>query len=488
MIGAGVGFFGKLPSHGDFIERRVNGSFRDIWDQWLQRCIAQSQRTLGDRWLDFYLTSPMWRFFLSDGVAGAASFAGVLLPSVDRVGRYFPLTVVVELSTELSPLSFASASAQWFEEVEQLCSDALRSQSFELAAFDASLSESAAALVDANLCSAHAGFRADASQWRWAIKSSNDLEGPIGFALMTTAQSALRPLTMWWTDGSEHVQPSALLTRGLPRPESFAALLAGTWNDGQWQGDLFTSTAPESLAVEPSFETHSAGATDAGVVRESNQDNFVLCDVNRLWVVADGMGGHKDGDVASQMVVDALNSLESTASLNALLESISVALERVNADLRRSALSVGSDEPTGSTVVTLGIRGSQFLVCWAGDSRVYLYRNHTLVQITRDHVAAPPAPEESSLVSLVNASGEITRAVGGVDLLELEHVVDSLIATDRFLLCSDGLYGALPESTIMACLQRPTVKEASAELIEQARLAGARDNITAVVVDVRAQL
>src|SRR5215467_11283482 len=97
MSGASVGFFGKLPSHGDFIERRVGAPFRDVWDEWLQRCIATSRQTLGSEWLDCYLTSPMWRFFLSDGIAGATSYAGILLPSVDRVGRYFPLTVVVEL-------------------------------------------------------------------------------------------------------------------------------------------------------------------------------------------------------------------------------------------------------------------------------------------------------------------------------------------------------------------------------------------------------
>ena len=106
MAAVDVGFFGKLPSHGDFIERRVASAFREAWDEWLQRCMTQSQRELGSRWLDCYLTSPMWRFFLCDGVAGAASYAGILLPSVDRVGRYFPLTVVVELPVELAASLF----------------------------------------------------------------------------------------------------------------------------------------------------------------------------------------------------------------------------------------------------------------------------------------------------------------------------------------------------------------------------------------------
>ena len=117
MSGATVGFFGKLPSHGDFLERRVGSAFRDLWDDWMQRCIVESQQELAGRWLDCYLTSPMWRFYLCDGVAGSASYAGVLLPSVDRVGRYFPLTVVVELPAGIAAAEFAQAAAGWFAHI-----------------------------------------------------------------------------------------------------------------------------------------------------------------------------------------------------------------------------------------------------------------------------------------------------------------------------------------------------------------------------------
>src|SRR5258708_39860674 len=89
-----VGFFGKLPSHGDFVRRRVADDFVAGWDAWLQRCLAQSRETLGDAWLDTYLTSPVWRFALAPTVCGAAAVAGILVPRVGRVGRYFPLTLV----------------------------------------------------------------------------------------------------------------------------------------------------------------------------------------------------------------------------------------------------------------------------------------------------------------------------------------------------------------------------------------------------------
>jgi type VI secretion system protein ImpM len=488
MSGANIGFFGKLPSHGDFIERRVGGAFRDVWDDWMQRCMVESQRELGGRWLDCYLTSPMWRFFLCDGVAGAASYAGVLLPSVDRVGRYFPLTVVVELPVELPAMEFSRLANSWFGEVEQLCADALQNPEFDLANFDAALVASAQRLSGVDqLCPVRA-FPAGSTQWHWPADSVSNLSGAMTAPLMGMAQGALRPMTMWWTDGSELVQPSVLLTRSLPRPDSFGALLAGTWADGRWDGEVapvpIAAPVSETIAVTAEYTIESAAATDPGTVREQNQDNFVLADGNRLWAVADGMGGHSHGEVASQMVADALNALEPSVSLNTCFQSISTALERVNTDLRREALGIGKGDKSGSTVVALAIRAGEWGVSWAGDSRAYVYRASSLVQLTRDHSVVAEEPMESVL----SVAGEITRAVGGHDVLELENAAGNVVSGDRFLLCSDGVYVALEEAALIGCLQKKTAQEAANALIEAARAAAARDNITAVVVDVKGEL
>src|SRR4051812_22505756 len=97
-----VGFFGKLPSHGDFLRRRVSDAFAGPWDAWLQRCMAASRSVLDERWLDVYLTSPAWRFGCAAGACGPAAVVGLMVPSVDRVGRYFPLTLVAELPAAAS--------------------------------------------------------------------------------------------------------------------------------------------------------------------------------------------------------------------------------------------------------------------------------------------------------------------------------------------------------------------------------------------------
>jgi type VI secretion system protein ImpM len=90
---AGAGFYGKLPSEGDFVTRRLPWEFTSVWDAWLQEGLQASREALGDRWLALYLSAPIWRFQVAPGVCGPLGWRGVFFASVDRVGRYFPLTL-----------------------------------------------------------------------------------------------------------------------------------------------------------------------------------------------------------------------------------------------------------------------------------------------------------------------------------------------------------------------------------------------------------
>lgn len=108
-----MGFYGKLPCRGDFVQRRVPREFVEPWDVWLQECLTLSRSQLQERWLEAYLVSPIWRFALAGGVCGAAAYAGVLLPSVDLVGRYFPLTLVARWEAGISPFMTACGQDSW---------------------------------------------------------------------------------------------------------------------------------------------------------------------------------------------------------------------------------------------------------------------------------------------------------------------------------------------------------------------------------------
>src|SRR5262249_33456992 len=127
-----VGFYGKLPSHGDFISRAVGDQFVDRWDAWLQAGVAQSRADLGEGWLDLFLTSPVWRFALARGGIGGRAFAGVLLPSGDRVGRYFPLTIVADFPPSSDPHVLSVAAAGWFDWVEAIARRALERDLLDL--------------------------------------------------------------------------------------------------------------------------------------------------------------------------------------------------------------------------------------------------------------------------------------------------------------------------------------------------------------------
>lgn len=113
------GWYGKIPSLGDFASRRLPQTFIQPWDSWLQEVLQGTRLALGEGWLDCYLTMPIWRFVLMPGLVGAGGWAGVLMPSVDRVGRQFPLTLAVAASTDAAAAHAAFKGEAWFAGLEE---------------------------------------------------------------------------------------------------------------------------------------------------------------------------------------------------------------------------------------------------------------------------------------------------------------------------------------------------------------------------------
>jgi type VI secretion system protein ImpM len=123
--GFAVGWYGKIPGTGDFIARRVPASFSEPWDRWLQGAIEGSKQRLGAYWRDTFLSMPAWRFALGAGMVGANAWAGLMVPSVDAVGRYFPLTVACALPAGLDPLATLLGAGRWFAEIEAIALEAI---------------------------------------------------------------------------------------------------------------------------------------------------------------------------------------------------------------------------------------------------------------------------------------------------------------------------------------------------------------------------
>ena len=137
--GSPAGWYGKIPTAGDFIGRRLPGAFQEAWHGWLHTALEKAGRRLGEQWRDDFLSMPVWRFVLSARLAGPEAYAGLLLPSIDAVGRCFPLTIASPLSTErVDPVRTLFAAQRWFEQMEEIALSAIGATA-DAAALDAAL-------------------------------------------------------------------------------------------------------------------------------------------------------------------------------------------------------------------------------------------------------------------------------------------------------------------------------------------------------------
>ncbi len=225
----------------------------------------------------------------------------------------------------------------------------------------------------------------------------------------------------------------------------------------------------------------AAGRTDVGSSRPTNQDAFLKLDAMGLWVVADGMGGYRDGDVASRMVCDALTELGRESQFDETIAGVKVRLQQVNRRLYKAATRIINPVLSGSTVAVLLMRRTACAVIWAGDSRVYRLRCGQLTRMTTDHTWAA----ELNLQSSEETNHAITRAVGGDGTLLLDVRRDTVRAGDRYLLCTDGLTHELADDRIAQLLADGDVEQCADGLIRATLEAGARDNVTVVVIDAR---
>jgi type VI secretion system protein ImpM len=122
------GAFGKIPSLGDFFRVNLAADFITTWDQWLQQGMISVRGLLGDRWQDCYMSAPIWRFSLAGGLAGKTAMLGIIMPSVDRVGRQFPMTFAAALPVHAPPLINHFAAGETFDELETIALDALEDE------------------------------------------------------------------------------------------------------------------------------------------------------------------------------------------------------------------------------------------------------------------------------------------------------------------------------------------------------------------------
>src|SRR3989339_422032 len=247
--------------------------------------------------------------------------------------------------------------------------------------------------------------------------------------------------------------------------------------------------------------------SDPGKVRTNNEDNFFTDPELGLFIVADGMGGHSSGEVASKMAKDVISANYKSAllkqrdtehtqvmfgqnnpalseSANHLVSSIRIA----NQVIYESSQAYPQNQGMGTTVVSVLVKDKSYVVAWVGDSRVYLIRHNQIQQLSTDHSLV----QEQVTKGLISADQAeksefkniLTRALGAAETVEIDAVETPAFDGDYILLCSDGLTRMLSDQKILEIIQKAQRPDAICEeLISAANEAGGRDNVTAVIIE-----
>jgi len=233
---------------------------------------------------------------------------------------------------------------------------------------------------------------------------------------------------------------------------------------------------------------HAFGRTDTGMVRDHNEDSFAILADREIYLVADGMGGHNAGEVASRLAIETLIDYFTPARLRRMRghdeetrHSLVVGLHQAN----RAVMDAAEYEPNyrgmGSTLIVCRLDGATLHTCHVGDTRCYVADASGITQITTDHTAMTYLPRGEG--EKPRSRPVVTMAIGFAFQQDPEYHRLTLKPGQQVLLCSDGLWSMVTDAEIHAILMAAaSLEEACANLLERANAAGGRDNITAVVL------
>jgi type VI secretion system protein ImpM len=235
-----IGLYGKLPVFGDFVVRQLKSEFVSSWDGWLQEGLANSRQLLGDSWLETYMLAPIWRFIIGPGILGGNAWMGIMLPSVDRVGRYFPLTLALPVSPQTDIAQTYLTNGEWFRAIEDLGMDALK-QGLDFKEYEARLSRfpvPACVCMQENddtiplnttipepteyLASSYARVPQDDNFKERTSQIRNAISG------------ALKPVSLWGAEFADTQEHLLLATESLPDKEIYCALLDRNFEAHGW--------------------------------------------------------------------------------------------------------------------------------------------------------------------------------------------------------------------------------------------------------------
>lgn len=217
-----LGFYGKLPTYGDFIQKRLPSDFINPWHEWLQTGMLACRERDPEGWLSYYLNCPAWSFVLAAGICGQQAVAGVTIPSVDRVGRYFNFTMASILPADVVPTVFASTRCDWFDGLESLALSVLEEELNQDGIEDSIRKLSAELSWHSG---AHFAFNSDVEHTRVLSADGTGVLELIPGMLHKLIVRERDPYGLWWHHGSPQVTAQLLSCANMPTGEIYLGLM-----------------------------------------------------------------------------------------------------------------------------------------------------------------------------------------------------------------------------------------------------------------------
>ena len=495
---ASVGFFGKLPGAGDFVQRRLPAGFVERWDRHFEQAVFASREALGGDWAQAYHASPTWRFVLAPQACGEGAWAGVFGPADDRVGRSFPMVLAAPVAPAQVDLLLREG-AGWFDALARVHAQGQRGAPLDAGAFDALV----VALPGPSIVPAAAVDLSDgidfsrANHWRLPLPAR-----AIDSAALATLWLRLAgqgPWCLWWSEGAGRVPPGILATRGLPAPEAYAGFLDAT-RAGAWltpvgasvpMAEPFAPARSEPVLPPPPPEPAPVVAR-----RDVDDDVTVPGLVRRIQDVVPPMPAPVfDTELSVQTAPGTAVVRHPVGALTLVAADVGLADPRRRAASAAAGVgaewSAGDEAPPGTqalrarlialhphlrngrvsedgAVVAARVSGSQAGLLRIGAAGAWHWRGGRLRPLF-SAALAPPAPSGGGeLDDLLFGGGEVATApgLGAEGMPSCEQVTCELLPGDRLLLLAGAAHTQLSLAALAQGLAAASPEDAQTRLAQ----------------------
>jgi len=440
-----IGFFGKLPTHGDFVSSALGSRLQGEFDRWIHGGLIALEAALGPDWRRLFHSTTAWRFVVGKGVWGPTALAGVLLPSRDRVGRSFPLIIAAQLQRFSGQLRDLCEDDSWFTAAEAL---------------------------------AETSGKADFDMQRF-IEGIKRLRTPFADKRSTRAiGDDTAPTSLWWrmNPGTRHGK--GFRTAAAPTANDFVKLVTAEAPklpvSAQPAAEAAIATPIRAQDVdtksEPKWTIAHSHSSHPGTRLSLNADALLVSDKPQIFAIADGFGDGIGAIEAARIATGILAGIAQRDALQPLIQDIKSKLSHAHAILRAKGGSVERDPPVAS-IISATLFGNEFATIWAGDARCYQLRDGMMRLLTQDHID-------------IGLRRTLGRGLGLKEQFVADTVGDQLQLGDRLLLASGALSRTLTDRIIAEILIEAPLEQAAEALIQEALIANCRENVSAIVIGV----